>query len=279
MERKKQDDINPDEAILKELRSHEVIADLDKKFGVKRGIGGQNHSANEQIPSIMPPEVWREIVQRKNDMLESLKRFSKGKYKVSNEEVQKLARVAQIVDVFIKEHGDRKNNPQERQILPSDNDALHRLIAILDNLTIWSAKFSTECSGGAGPTVPIQDYNPDTDSIYYTTPSGVTMRLKVVELGDGLQSVVQPFTEKSLFFGPNNEISSQPRKGYTVEEYFSPSFTSAVKNGSPESYKPTLNVYNEGNSIKVISHAMDNGEESFESDHNGDRINKIFFIK
>jgi hypothetical protein len=221
-------------------------------------------------PHIMAPEVWQEMARRRNDFLESLKGLSVEKCEVSKEEFKKIVLANQIVQVFLKEH---KHDEGE---LEENREALKYLVSILDALTIWSGKFATECAGGASDDVDMQEYNSGTDSIYYTTHSGAVMRLKVVELSHGLRTVVQPFTEKTVFVGPEGDISEQPKEGYRVEEFVSPTFLSAVKDNKPEEYIPILKVYREGDFIKVISRTGNDGKESFDPNHTGNRVNKIF---
>lgn len=221
-------------------------------------------------PNMMAPEVWQEMLKRRNDFLESLKGLSVERFETPKEALNKIARVTQIVEVFLKEH------EQDREEIKDDNVALQRLISILDNLTIWSAKFATECSGGASDSVALQKYDSETDSLYYTTHSGATMRLKVVELPSGLRAAAQPFTEKILFIGSGGDIGEQPKEGYRVEEFISPTFLRAIKDNKPEEYIPALKIYREGSIIKAVSRTNKDGKESFSPDHSGDRINKIF---
>ena len=156
---------------------------------------------------------------------------------------------------------------------------MKELIAQLDSLSVWQAKFATECSGGASSDVPLQKYNKDEDSLYYMTLSGATMRIKTVGLANGLQRVVQPFTEKILFIGPNGEISESPREGNVVEEYLTDSFSSAVAGKDVETYQSGLEIYRREGEVAAISHKNEQGLTSFSPAHTGDRVNKIFFVR
>lgn len=226
---------------------------------------------NEQ-PSIMPEETWKHLTDRRTAFLKSLEGLPVEQHVVSTEELEKLIKVKQIVDVFLKEHEQKKTS--------SDKEALKQLIEILDRLTLWKTKFSTECSGGAGDGIPLQKYNPEMDSLYYTTPSGATLRLKTAVLHDerNLRAVVQSITEKIAFEGPNGELVESPKIGYGVREYFSPSFISAMQEGNTNKYLPRLRVYRREDASVVISHSEDirTKQESFGADHDGDRVNKLF---
>ncbi len=229
------------------------------------------NTMNER-PSIMPEETWRHLAHRRNDFLKSLEGLRVKEHVVSTEELEKLIKVKKIVDVFLKEHEAKK--------VSSDTEGLKQLINILDRITLWKTKFSTECSGGAGDEIPLQEYNPEMDSLYYTTPSGATLRLKTAALYDGrnLRAAIQPITEKIAFEGPHGELIESPRIGYNVREYFSPSFMSAMQEGNTNRYTPELRIYRRADASIVISHSKNErtGQESFGADHDGDRVNKIF---
>lgn len=223
-------------------------------------------------PSIMPEETWKHLTNRRNAFLKSLEGLPIEQHAVSTEELKKLIKVKQIVDVFLKEHEAKK--------VSSDTEGLNQLINILDRLTLWKTKFSTECSGGAGDDIPLQEYNSEMDSLYYTTPSGATLRLKTAVLHNerNLRAAIQPITEKIAFEGPNGELIESPRIGYNVREYFSPSFMSAMQEGNTNQYTPELRIYRREDASVVISHSKNErtGQESFGADHDGDRVNRIF---
>ncbi len=93
--------------------------------------------------------------------------------------------------------------------------ALSAAIGYLDSHQ-WAARFT---SGEIGKR------NPDRDSLYYVTPEGASLRLKVSNKTGGLiRQVIQPFMEKIYFEDTQNNISFKPQIGLTPEEYASKEF-------------------------------------------------------
>lgn len=270
---------NPNEDLLKVLRTHEILADMDQKYGVAREvvdpapiIGTGNVPANFL-------DSLRELNERRNAFLSSLEGLPREKFFIDSEEFGQIAEVASSVRSFLEKYERTRQYVRKEEQVSFDKRKMEELLRQLDHLNIWYAKFATECSGGASSDVPIQKYNEDEDSLYYMTSAGATMRLKTIELVNGLRSVVQPFTEKILFVGPNGELSEVPREGYVVEEYFTGSFLNAVAGEDARLYKPGLEIYRRGNDVAAIAQKNAQGQASFSPGHMGDRVNKIFFLR
>ncbi|PIZ00755.1 hypothetical protein COY62_01190 [bacterium (Candidatus Howlettbacteria) CG_4_10_14_0_8_um_filter_40_9] len=140
----------------------------------------------------------------------------------------------------------------------------------LDSLDMWTAKFSTECSGGRseGPL----ETTPD-DSVYYMTSKGISLRLKKANRGKGLGQVIQPFFEKIVFVSSENrDVVERPELGFSVREYITRDFFNLQNQSSAnEDYHSGLKIYYKNDRIFYIK-TPDSAPEK----HEGDRVNKIF---
>lgn len=256
-----------EEEMMEKIGTARVLEDLKRKYR-----SGDKEPVSNGGPSIMPEETWKHLIGRRDAFLRSLEGLPRELHVVPHNEIAGLIRIQQILDVFLKEH--------ERDKKLSDREAFSKLVSILDAITLWETKFATECSGGASDSVPLQAYNIDTDSLYYSTKSGSTLRLKTATLQDGgsLREVIQPITEKIVFEASDGQVDETPAIGSYVREYVTSSFDNAIRSGDASKYQPGLRIYRRGDGIAAVSHIKDvrTGQESFSVDHNGDRVNKIF---
>lgn len=166
-----------------------------------------------------------------------------------------MADYAKVDEVFLadkakleKIHGHPIISPQtfqlrhdaERHIYGKLEDTsravLSEVMTYLDSLPLWQYKFSTEYKQGRRQ--PWDWYN---DSLYYVTPSGISLRLKkAVVREQGLAGVIQPPQEKVTFenkydFNQSDsrpkQISTVPQIGWHVEEYQSEDFRQLMASG------------------------------------------------
>lgn len=262
-----------DTARLKILGHDRVMSDLRAKYSLGKATGESVASATG--PSIMPEKTWQTLIDRRNAFLKSLEGLPTETHIILPDEMVGLMRIKQILDTFLADH--------EKYRKLSDREALWKLVEILDRVSLWTSKYATESTGGVSTDVPLQPYDPEMNSIYYTAPSGATLRLKTTQLHDGrdLRAVVQPITEKVVFQGPDGEMSESPRAGWSVREYYSPSFLAAFRESAAHKYEPGLRIYREGELVAAISHisGTTTGQEVFSADHDGDRVNKIFMSR
>lgn len=256
----------PDEKKLKDMGIADVIADLEKKFP-KQNIK-EKLTPGPTLPGGFD-EILKNLVANKDAFLKRLELSQKEVFSVDDTELPKIRKIQQLLTTF----------QNERTANQNQHEVLNELESLLDRVTLWGAKFATENSGGAGAHIPLQSYNRQTDSLYYVTPSGVSLRLKTINIEKGIAEVIQPFAEKIIFVGPNHESSEVPKEGYNVEEYLSGSFSRAVNKG--DAYTPSLEVYRESGSIIAIASDYDERirRRSVSPAHEGDRVNKIFFSK
>lgn len=139
--------------------------------------------------------------------------------------------------------------------------ALEAAKRLLDSVQ-WKAKFTTGLVGG-----------PDKrrDSLYYMTPEGISLRLKMfnAESGD-IKQVIQSFAEMIFFEDDNNNIYLNPRLGLTVQEYASPEFLAIQDGGVTRSgFESKIRIYREGDHIILIRN-VPNGRS-----HTGNKVNAI----
>jgi len=223
--------------------------------------------SNDEAPDIRSFDVLDELEKGRAEFLGSIKDIPKERYSITKEEFNALHEVSVLIKKVI----------HEQRGLPIEN--LYVLINKLDSLDLWKSKFSTECAGGPSNSVELQESSSD-DSIYYMTLSGATLRLKMVNINEGLESVIQPFMEKVIFESPSRTISEIPQIGHRVSEYFSLNFNLAIQEGDVSLYKPVLDIYQQDRKIKAVTRFNEKtGFISPSVDHYGDRVNKLFFTR
>lgn len=134
-------------------------------------------------------------------------------------------------------------------------------------MDVWKAKFTTR-----NPIRYLTEAQQElTDSIYYVTQGGQSLRLKKYELlMKGLGGVIQPFTEKVFF--RTNELGTldEPEVCLNVVEYYTKEFLAAQKEGNVQGvFKSRIRRYEKDGKVLYL-----NPVDS--SVHNGHRVNKVF---
>ena len=131
-------------------------------------------------------------------------------------------------------------------------DALSASIGYLDSHK-WAARFTT---GEPGKR------NPDSDSLYYMTPEGASLRLKINNKQHGdINRVIQPFFEKIFFediTDSENRISFEPHPGLTAHEFVSPEFL-AIQRGDAmnDRFESKIRVYTKNNVPHYVQNVPD----------------------
>lgn len=119
-------------------------------------------------------------------------------------------------------------------VLDLENKYLERVIRFLDGLDIWQVKFTTRDEN----CFASKEEKEDTDSIYYVSKTGQSLRIKKHGLlKDGLSGSIEPFMEKIFYIDSQREsfrnranVSDQAQKGLFVMEYTTDEFLE-VQNG------------------------------------------------
>ncbi|OHA01948.1 MAG: hypothetical protein A3C12_01095 [Candidatus Sungbacteria bacterium RIFCSPHIGHO2_02_FULL_49_20] len=201
-------------------------------------------------------KVLAELRAKKQAFEESLRGLPKEFHLIPQEEHKQIVEVKGFLAEFLEAAGIELLAEKRYQKFTELTEAL-------DRMALWKNKFSTESAGGPSDNVPLEPFNPAEDSIYYMTPSGMSLRLKTANLQEGLWSVVQQIAEKILFVG-SEEVAEVPRIGFRVKEFFSDS---------------GLDFYKRGNQIAAVFKHTEDGTYFSPDVHSGDRVNSIFFTR
>jgi hypothetical protein len=148
-------------------------------------------------------------------------------------------------------------------------DFFEQVLKNLDQFVyLWDSKFTT---------ADTDDDNVHNHSVYYVTGSGVSLRLKRINLEKkGLRGCVEPFMEKIFFelLDGNGVISEKPVVGGYVMEFLSQEFSQLQKldGNFKEPFKSKIRKYMEDGSVVFIECVKNAAHK-----HNGHQVNKIMF--
>lgn len=117
---------------------------------------------------------------------------------------------------------------------------LQDFILYLDRQSIWTNKFVTR-----NPYEhTTEDRRAMTDSLYYVTPSGCSLRLLRYSLGkEGLKTVIQPFMEQVIYLDENGRASNAPAVGLSPVEYVTDDFWEALKTPNSANFTSRIKKY------------------------------------
>lgn len=264
---------NREEERLKEMGSGDLISDLLKKYKPRTPAEPLN-SIKEQSREkyISPIEELKERLRLRRAAVEGLPR---------TETVYSGFELKNISDIWIRLCGFIRNFnsqhegmvPGTREYIDSAKAEISKVINFLDSLPIWKYKFSTD-SGG----------DPEDDSIYYMTESGISIRIRRGSLTEkrgeknkiNFKTVIQPFMEKIIFavYGSDVFYELNPKIGLGVNDYITDEFRDRIETpGLRGEYTSGIGLYTKGKKIIEVD-----GPESLDK-HTGDNVNRIFFAR
>lgn len=202
--------------------------------------------------------VIENLVKNRNEFQESLASLPFQREIFSKKELGEVIKInKQLGEITSYLHGNNADDVVK---------ILNRVFESLDNMGIWKSKFST------GEQTP----NPQRDSVYYTTPSGLSLRFKMANITKNIDHIIQPFMENIHFIGDSTKpLKRLPEIGMNTYEFLSREFFELqnsnscdspfesqvkiyYKNGAPYHFSPPPNLYHR---------------------HPGNAVNRIFFIR
>lgn len=129
-----------------------------------------------------------------------------------------------------------------------ENEAVKKVFELLERFNIWSYKFSTMSDGRVDEEL-IRGPN---DSIYFVSPSGVSLRFKIANKGRGFLEIVQPFMEKIFFDKIGENLSEIPKMGYFVQECTTREFWDLLKGKKiNRDYVSSIRKYRCGEKLEI----------------------------
>jgi hypothetical protein len=201
------------------------------------------------------------------------------------EELEQIRQVNLWLKQILSELKNKQTeNPQKYKNEDYEKRVLKLIMNDLDKLDLWMCKFSTSSMAihkneGISPK--------DSDSIYYMTRSGSSLRFKMSNYKEGIFHVIQFFSVVTRFRKtesntpyPFDEYSlSGPIEGETmVEEKFYEDFDTVINQATPikEDYNSYLVALADEHGFWDV--ASKNNKKPC-STHNGSLVNKIFFTQ
>jgi hypothetical protein len=117
---------------------------------------------------------------------------------------------------------------------------LRAFIAYLDQQPFWKNKFATRRPYG----YTSEDRQTMTDSFYYVTPSGCSLRLLAYSLPkEGLKIAIQPFMEKIIYLDEKGISHGSPQVGLSPVEYVTDDFWDALKAEGKKGFTSRIKQY------------------------------------
>jgi hypothetical protein len=142
-------------------------------------------------------------------------------------------------------------------IIDLENRHLEKVVQYLDSLNIWKTKFTTRAENRFGS----EEEKDATDSIYYVTKSGQSLRIRKYSLlKDGLSRSVEPFMEKIFYidnqyenFRLRENVTEQADKGLFVMEYTTDEFQKAQNNPDTQEFISRVRRYEKDRKIIYLN--------------------------
>lgn len=221
--------------------------------------------------------VLAELEERRRRKEEWLENSRLEHRTIPREEILGVCAVHRTLADFLDRYGES-----------TDPEHLKALVSYLDTLPLWKAKFSTGEYDREHRLV-IDDVM---DSLYYLTPSGLSLRLKRSLLVDGekmgegsdMRAVIQSFADLILFRrkeeGREAFLSywdDFPITGSPVTEYFSWTLEEVLNQPSSQvhAFESPVAVRRDEFGIKSVD-----CEAKFRAGtHEGHDVNKIYFVR
>lgn len=146
-------------------------------------------------------------------------------------------------------------------VIDLENRHLEKVIQFLDGLDIWKTKFTTRDENRFGS----EEEKEATDSIYYITKTGQSLRIrKYGLLKDGLSGSIGPFMEKVFYvdneydnqyksFSNRANVSDQAKKGLFVIEYTTDEFQEAQNDFDAQNFTSRIRRYEKDGKIIYLN--------------------------
>ena len=197
----------------------------------------------------MIDESFRDVIAKHAQGQQELKReVERLPYETSSFPVEALNKIILI----------RKDLQKATANLPIE-PALSSAIGYLDSHQ-WASRFT---SGDIGKR------NPESDSLYWVTPEGASLRLKISNKTTGdINAVIQPFYERVIFQDHQNNVLFKPQVGLVAMEYASPEFFAIQKSEKAEApLKSRIKIYQKDGRPYVLEN-VENGHSHTSSEIN-----------
>ena len=250
-----------DREILARLGSEAALNDLDAKM--RRTAPSQRNPATQDDDPLRGRAVIEEIIKKQQVEQERLAKIPFIRLTFPHRELITLSSLWQHIKTAVVANHQKSNEAR-----------LAELERRLDVLRLWQSKFSTMPGSGIGDAL---ERDTAIDSVYYVTPSGISLRLRKVSLeeGRGLAEVALPYQERIIFASDTDRSQTlHPNLGKWVNEYstrsFQRIFDQPIINAD---YQSKIHLHQTGRAVAGLS-APD--REWLEA-HTGDRINHLYF--
>lgn len=207
-------------------------------------------------------------LQVKEGLKEKLKELPFNHKEIPADELKALLDVRSVLNELIRRYEPPRGETLYREkALMFFNEA----VRYLDGLPLWEYKFTTD----SGDDSEKLQFDPEYDSTYYLTRSGVSLRLKKANLAEGnIKRVVSSFADAVFFVSRCGEVSREPREGYSVYEYITDEFHTLQEGMSVSGDFISPVKYHSGNdgSIKYVE-----PPQKYYHYHEGHRVNRVLF--
>jgi hypothetical protein len=135
-------------------------------------------------------------------------------------------------------------------ILDISKKYFEQVIALLDGARFFTGKFTTRNDHQWATEEEFEE----TDSIYYMTNTGQTLRLrKYAMVEEGLAGAIEPFMEKAFFENAEGGSTEQPKEGARIVEYVTDEFISAQNEGLGKEFKSAIRRYEKDGSVIYLN--------------------------
>lgn len=235
-----------------------------------------------------PDNLSRSVTLELQAKMHRLERSTRQEIIFPHDELEQIRQVnLWLQKILTKLKQKQTENPQKYKNENYEKHIFKLIIEDLDKLNLWKCKFSTSNRANLW-----DDLSPkETDSIYYMTPSGSSLRFKTIMFvknndyaespeEHGLEYVVQEFAT-FVYFQTRYGGSNIPIIGNSkVKEIFDDKFQSLISQENPitENYQTGLVALNDKNGLWDVT-TIEREKNNDISTHEGSLVNKIFFIK
>lgn len=278
MESKKSSGVSPeDQARLDAMGTERVLADLSAKYQPVNPdevapLSDLSKEDQARLDATRGLTVLEQLREKRNALMRELESLPRHRETYQKQELEVVVRVNKQLQGFV----DNFNLGVTKQTLSLGSPEyqslckqyIEQVMRYLDQEHFWAHKFTTENTGGASSSQPLE--SSADDSVYYTTRSGISLRLKRSVSDRGLGVVIQPFYEKIIFELPDSRLKlEEPKIGTRVTEYRSDEFRDLLKRGEVSNdFVSTNEIFLKDGKIFLVS-------SNDQKPHEGDRVNNI----